>query len=130
VADLAPNHGAGTAGQSLSLSAGVYVQGTTGGRGSGSRIHIPGTPNEFTTEFAYLSEYGVQQLQFLATAMVAWAATGPPGPSTPCELGTLQTRRGSNRLNPPLWDPAAVIRPTFRLETIARRQRQVGGISS
>jgi hypothetical protein len=127
---LADNHGAGTAGQSLMVASGLYVQGVTGGRGSGSRIHLPGVPNEFTTDFAYLSEYGVQQLQFAADALVNWVATGPPGPSTPCVLGTLQTRRGGTTLHPPIFDPAAVVVPTRRLETIARRQRATQGLSS
>lgn len=118
---LAPNHGSGTPGQSLPIASGLYIQGTTGGSGSGSRLHIPGVPNEFTTDFAYLSDYGIQQLQFAADALVNWVATGPPGPSTPCVLGTLQTRQGGHRISPPTFDPAAVVTPTRRLETLAKR---------
>lgn len=129
VTTLAPNAGAGTPGQSLSIAAGLYVRGSTGGRGSGSRIHLPGTPNEFTDDFAYLSDFGIQQLTFAATALTDWVATGPPGPSTPCVLGTLQQRRRGHRIDPPIFDPADSVSPTLRLETMSRRQRATSGIS-
>ena len=127
---LAPNHGSGTAGQGLFMASGLYIQGTSGGRGSGSRLHLPGVPNEFTTDFAYLTEYGVQQLTFAATALVDWVATGPPGPSTPCVLGTLQQRENGVKLHPPIFDPAIAVTPTLRLVAVPARFQAIRGIST
>lgn len=129
VATLAPSHGAGTAGELPCIATGIYVQTSGGGKGSGSRIHIPGTPNEFTEDFAYLTAYGQQQLQFLATQLPIWVSSLSPSYGSFSTLGTLQTRRGGQRLSPPRFDPAILVRTTNRLETLARRQHQIGGFS-
>lgn len=127
---LAPNAGAGTAGQDLGLAIGLYLQTTGGGRGSGTRIRIAGIANEMTQDFVYLSAYGQQQLQFAADALAAWPSQlSALGRGTPV-LGTLQRRDAGGFLSPPTFDPGEVIRPTLRLETISRRQRMIRGISS
>lgn len=127
--DLADNAGAGTAGQDLALAIGLYVQSTGGGRGSGTRIRVPGIANEMTTDFAYLSDYGQQQLVFAADALAGWPAQlAALGYGTPV-LGTLQRRDAGVPLAAATFDPADVIRPTLQLEVLSRRQKSVRGLS-
>jgi hypothetical protein len=83
-----------------------------------------------TTDFAWLSAYGQQQLTFAADALAEWPSQlALLGLGTPV-LGTVQRRRGATYLNPPTFDPAQVIRPSLLLETMARRQKMVRGLSS
>lgn len=127
--DIADNAGAGTAGQALALAVGLYLQSSGGGRGSGTRIRVPGISNEMTDDFAYLSEYGQQQLVFTADALAAWPSQlAPLGYGTPV-LGTLQRRDDGTPLVTAAFDPLEVIRPTLLLEVLARRQKQVRGLS-
>lgn len=129
VADLAPNAGALTAGQMPAIAAGVYIQTSGGGRGSGSRIRVPHIGNEMTDDFAYLSDYGQQQLQFLATAMAAWPAQlALLGRGTPV-YGTLQRKDSGAFIHPATFDPASGIRTTLRLDVLSRRQRSSSGLS-
>lgn len=130
LAVLAPNAGALSGDVTFAVAAGVYIQGTTGGRGSGTRIRIPGIGGPMVEQPGKLTTYGIQQLQFLADGLAVWpsqlAGIAPPG----IQLGTLQTKRAGNLLNPPEWDPALVIRPTFRLETVSRRMHSFERIST
>lgn len=127
---FAPNAGRGTAGQGLALAVGLYIQTSGGGRGSGSRLRIPGVANDMTDNFAYLSDYGEQQLVFAAQGLAGWPSTLLwPGTGTPV-LGTLQRRDGDTYLHPAVFDPAQVVRPTLMLEILARRQKQVRGLPS
>jgi hypothetical protein len=118
---LAPNAGAQPAGELIDAAVGLYVQTLEGGRGSGSRLHLPGVPTNFTDDFRNLSDYGWQQLVFAADALASW----PPtllGPSlAPAVLGTLQQRRAGLPLDPPTFSPATLVRPTRVLEYLPRR---------
>jgi len=122
-ARLAPNLGAGSGGVTLARSVGLYLQSASGGRGSGTRIRIPGIAEEMVVPPGKLSTFAVQELQFAATALATWpsqlAALGVGVP----ELCTLQTKDGGTLLDPPQIDLTIDVRPTFVLEFSVQRAR-------
>lgn len=120
---LAPNHGAGSGGVTLGVAAGIYIQGSGGGSGSGTRIHIPGIAAELVDPPGRLSEFGEQQLQFLCSVFPDWVSNLYTSGLGEVLLGTLQQRRGGQLLDPPIFDPAEALRPTLVLEGVGRRLR-------
>lgn len=127
--EVADNAGAGTAGQDLGLAIGLYLQTVGGGRGSGSRLRVAGISNEMTTDFAYLSDFGHQELVFAADALAGWPAQlGALGFGTPV-LGTLQRRDQGTPMPTAQFDPLDVIRPSLLLEVLGRRQKSIRGLS-
>jgi hypothetical protein len=124
-----PNHGEWTGGQAENVCMGLYVQSSSGGRGSGSRIHLPAVPDIFVQNNVQLSEVGRGNLLAAAVAMTDWAASvsGPTGAAV--TIGTLQTRRAGAPLLPPVFDPALLIRPGQGIETMRRRLPRRGRIS-
>lgn len=126
---LAPNAGAGSGGVTLARAVGLYLQGASGGRGSGTRIRIPGISQQMVDPPGKLSTYGVQQLQFAADALAGWPAqllalgVGVP------ELVTLQTKDNGTLLNPPQIDLTLVVRPSLVLELAVRRARSFNRLS-
>lgn len=130
VESFSPNHGHWTGGQADNVATGIYVQTQSGRRGSGSRVRLPAVPDSFINANRALSQFGAGYLQAAATALVAWVAsvTGPTGAQA--VLGTLQTRRGGVPLLPPEFDPAIAVRPSLRVERLARRLPPSGRYSS
>lgn len=127
---LAPNAGAGEGGVTLARAVGVYLQGAHGGRGSGTRVRIPGISQQMVDPPGKLSTFGIQQLQFLADALFGWPAQLDTLAAGVAELITLRTREGTQLLDPPLLDLTVAIRPTFLLETSVRRARSFQRISA
>lgn len=129
-ARLAPNAGAGGGGVTLARAVGIYLQGASGGRGSGTRIRVPGIRAEVVDPPGKLNTFGVQQLQFLADAVAGWPAQLNSLAIGVCQLCTLRTRDGGTLLNPPQIDLTVAVRPSFLLELDVRRARSFRRLSS
>lgn len=129
VEQLAPNLGAQDGSVPMAVAAGLYMVAAIGGRGSGSRLHLPGCPSRFVEADAKLSGYGLQQLTFAAQALADFPARLTSDLGTPTELVTYQTRRGGKPLAVPEYSPTVAVRPTLRLTTVTRRMRASGGFS-
>jgi hypothetical protein len=118
-----------TGGQADAIATGVYVLSSTGRRGSGSRLRIPATPDDFVVNNYMLSTTGVGRLFDFAAAMQSCTAAtiGPTGGAV--ILGTLQRSRAGAPLGVATFDPAAAVIPSFRVELLARRLPKSRGVS-
>ena len=130
VQHVAPNHGAYTGGQADAIASGVYLVASSGRRGSGSRLRVPGCPDDFIDDNWRLSNAGVSQLHTLANDLTDWARvqTGPTG--LPLVLGTLQRRTSAGPLPAAQFDPAVMVVPSFRVEVLSRRLPKSRWVSS
>ena len=127
---FAPNAGAQGEGNSMAVACGLYLAPAISSRGGGSRLRLCGLPDRFITNQSKLSGYGVQQLQFAADDLAAYPARLQAAWGTPTELVTVETRRSGLPLNPAQFVPTVVIRPSLRIDTLARRLRSAGGFAS
>jgi hypothetical protein len=118
---LAPNVGAQSGATEFSVASGIYVVSGSGGRGSGSRLHVPAVPANFVADHVRLSPFGWQQLTFLALALTNWPGTLVFPGTSPAVIGTLQRRRAGAPIVPPTFDPAIDVRPSPVLEIVGRR---------
>jgi len=128
--DLAPNHGAQSGGTPIAMCSGIYLAVEGGGRGSGTRLHLPGLPGRFVTEEAKLSGYGLQQLVFVADSLLNYPARLTTDWSRFVELVTVNTKRNGAYLPDAGFTPVIAIRPTHRLPVLSRRLRASGGFSA
>lgn len=121
VSYAAPNHGAYSGGQADAIACGVYAVSATGGKGSGSRLRIPGTPDDFVDDGYRLSSAGVSQLIALCGDInnFVTATHGPLGAQA--VLGTVQKARRGAPLPSAQFDPAQAIVPSYRIEYLRRR---------
>lgn len=129
VSELAPNHGAGSSGATLAISAGVYIQSSSGARGSGTRIHIPAINSAMYNDPGVLSTTGVNNLLALTNAIATWPQQLFSAGAGTVQLGTLQQRRGGQLLSHPTFVEAIGVRPTYKVETISRRLHQIRAVS-
>lgn len=127
--NFAPNAGSQSGAQNLAAACGLYLPASVGGRGSGSRLRLPGLPDNFVDNDAKLSGYGVQQLVFAADALFNYPLRLSTDLELPTELVTLQTRKNGLPLAVAEYSPTLAVRPTFHLDSIGRRMRASGGFS-
>lgn len=121
VSYAAPNHGAYTGGQADAIACGVYVVSSSGGKGSGSRLRVPATPDAFVDDNYRLASAAVARLLDLCNAIDTFVAAthGPLGAQA--VLGTVQRSRRGAPLPTAEFDPAQAVVPSFRVEFLSRR---------
>lgn len=122
-------HGAGPNRLAGTTALGVYLLSSSGGRGSGSRLRIPGIRDDALAGPTALSFSGRARLVAVCDAFVTWVASiSDPLGGQPV-LGTVQRSKSGAPLPVALFDPATGVLPSDRVEVLSRRRGKPGRVS-
>jgi hypothetical protein len=127
---VGPGDGAIEGAQALNVAMGLRPLGSVAGKGTAGTVRLPGVPDEFIQDSAWLSQRGYTQLRDRGADWMNGFNLLPAPLTGTLVLGTLHRVHSGVALDPPLFDAAFDIVPSDRVCTLRRRIPRAHRVSS